>query len=304
MVTLLQNQSTIQNSNEVQENTGYTNYQEVDKSVPPKAQPVIGDISVNGQVILESEILAEAQNHPAESPGKALREAAQALVIRELLWQEAKNKGKTGENNSQQSGKVETQRDLAIKELIDSEVQIPTATDEETLRYFKQNRKKFRTDPLYDANHILVAITNSGKNSEKTAEKLAKEICKQLIENEDDFAELAKQYSACPSSKNGGNLGQITPGSTVIEFEKAMEKLQEGETTTTPVKTKFGFHIIRLNKRVPSEQLPFEAVKERIAGWLEASSWSKAISQYIAVLAGAAEIKGFSIKQSDGTLIQ
>ena len=163
MVTLLQNQSTIQNNDKIRENNGYTTYQEVDKSVPPKPQSVIGDITVNGQLILESEILAEAQYHPAESPGKALREAAQALVIRELLWQEANNKGKKGENNSQQKGKTETQKDLAIKELIDSEVQIPTATEEETLRYFKKNRKKFRTDPLYDANHILVCYFKFGK---------------------------------------------------------------------------------------------------------------------------------------------
>ncbi len=67
----------------------YSTYQEPDTRIPPKARPVLDAVSVNGVEIDESEILAEAQNHPAENPGAALLAAARALVVRELLLQRA-----------------------------------------------------------------------------------------------------------------------------------------------------------------------------------------------------------------------
>jgi peptidyl-prolyl cis-trans isomerase C len=70
------------------------------------------------------------------------------------------------------------------------------------------------------------------------------------------------------------------------------------------VESRFGFHVVSLDRRIPGETLPFEIVRERIAAWLEAASWSRAVSQYIAVLAGKAEISGIDIGATEGPLIQ
>jgi parvulin-like peptidyl-prolyl isomerase len=59
------------------------------------------------------------------------------------------------------------------------------------------------------------------------------------------FGELAKNNSICPSSKRGGNLGSFSRGQMVKAFEKAAFLLNVGETSKTPVKTKFGYHIIK-----------------------------------------------------------
>ena len=80
----------------------YSTYQEPDTRVPPKAGPVIPRISVNGTPVAERDILAEAQNHPAKNPGAALRAAAEALVIQELLWQEASRLGIAGKPRAEQ----------------------------------------------------------------------------------------------------------------------------------------------------------------------------------------------------------
>ena len=74
--------------------------------------------------------------------------------------------------------------------------------------------------------------------------------------------------------------------------------------TPTPVPTQFGYHVIRLDRVIPGAQLPFEAVAGRIAGWLEASSWSRAVAQYVGILAGEADITGISLHGSDGPLVQ
>ena len=81
--------------------------------------------------------------------------------------------------------------------------------------------------------HILV---------EKHSEAL--DILKRLEKGE-SFSELAKNHSTCPSGKRGGNLGEISAGKVVRQFWKAASKLNKGETTKEPVKTQFGYHIIK-----------------------------------------------------------
>ena len=65
------------------------------------------------------------------------------------------------------------------------------------------------------------------------------------IKEGDDFKAVAKQYSTCPSKKKGGDLGWFTKGQMVAEFEKAAFNLNVGAMTNEPVKTKFGYHIIK-----------------------------------------------------------
>jgi len=65
------------------------------------------------------------------------------------------------------------------------------------------------------------------------------------IKEGDDFASIAKQYSSCPSKKKGGDLGWFTKGQMVPEFEKATFNLNVGAMTNEPVKTKFGYHIVK-----------------------------------------------------------
>ena len=83
------------------------------------------------------------------------------------------------------------------------------------------------------ARHILV--------DKKT---LAEEIIEQINQGS-KFEEMAKKHSTCPSRKKGGSLGEFGRGSMVKEFEKAVFALQKNQMTQIPVKTKFGYHIIK-----------------------------------------------------------
>ena len=81
--------------------------------------------------------------------------------------------------------------------------------------------------------HVLV---------EKHSEAL--QVLERLKKGE-SFSEIAKQVSQCPSKKNGGDLGVFGHGQMVREFEKAAFALQKNQMTQIPVKTKFGYHIIK-----------------------------------------------------------
>lgn len=282
----------------------YSTYQEPDTRVPPKARPVLDAVTVNGVAIAESDILAEAQNHPAENPGAALLSAARALAVRELLLQRARERQIAVSPESDAEGRSETDDDAAIRRLIEEEVTVPSATAEECLRFYENNRAKFRSEPIFEASHILIAADPADERARAAARSDAERLAAVLAEHPSEFATMARTHSACPSAEQGGNLGQLTRGSTVAEFERALARMAEGEITPRPVESRFGYHIIRLERRIDGEQLPFDFVQQRIAGWLEASTWSKAVSQYIAILAADATVTGIDLLAADGPLMQ
>lgn len=280
--------------------SGYTTYQEPDTRVPPKPRPVFDAVSVNGVAIDETDILTEAQNHPADNPGAALLAAARALAVRELLLQRAKELGLVPEREQDAEGRSETDEDALVRMVIEQEVEVPSASREEALRFYENNRHRFTSAPILEASHILIAADPADSQAREKARSTASYLAASVIAEPATFASIAHEYSACPSGAQGGNLGQLTRGSTVPEFERAVERMTPGEITANPIESRFGFHIVRLDRRIEGEQLPFDYVADRIAGWLEASTWSKAVSQYIAILAADADITGIDLLAGDG----
>ena len=261
-------------------------------------------ISVNGSEISFEAIDAETQLHPADTPGEAYRDAVHALIVRELLIQEAAEKKITAEPQMIEPGKREVEEDAAIRVLLEQEIDTPAADENACKRYYEANRNKFRSPTIYEASHILIAAPTTDKKAREQAKAEAEAVLAKLEDHPDQFASLARAHSACPSKEQGGSLGQLTKGSTVPEFETVLFELKEGQTWPAPVPTQFGFHIIRLERIIEGEQLPYEHVAERISAWLEAASWSRAVSQYISILVGKAEICGFDMNGSDSPLVQ
>lgn len=103
---------------------------------------------------------------------------------------------------------------------------------------------------------------------------------------------LAARHSDCGSRMAGGALGQLGPGDTVPEFEAALRGLAERETTSAPVLTRHGYHIIRMDALALGAELPFETVQPRIATALEKAAWSCAARDFISNLVAGAKITG------------
>ena len=285
--------------------------QEIDTRIPPKAKPLFKEVSVNGVVIPEVDILQEAQNHPAPTPGEALLEAARSLVIRELLWQEAKDKNlvpdnedSIGEDNAGEDSGQQTKLDAAISALLESEIKTPEASEEDCKAFYDRDPSRFSTETIWQVRHILIGANPKDKKAFDQAREKAYAILEQVKKNPQNFATIAKDISSCPSAAQGGNLGQITRGSTVPEFENALKKAKKTGLLMQPVESRYGYHIVEINQIIPGKILPLELVKEKIAAWLEASSWSKAVQQYIAILAGKSHITGIDLKPGEGPLVQ
>jgi peptidyl-prolyl cis-trans isomerase C len=272
-------------------------------AVRPANLPRPNPVSVNGVAISRAAIAREVQNHPADKPVGAWLKAARALVVRELLLQEARRIGLTAEPLTDADGRREMDDEALVRALIEREVVTPEADEATCRRYFEQNRSKFRSADLYAVRHILCAAAPSDGEARAAAREHANAILARLAANPGEFDALAREHSACPSREMGGNLGQISSGQTVPEFEAALACLPVAEIPDAPIETRYGYHVVVIDRRIEGEDLPFEAVASRIAAWLAARARHTAIRQYITMLAGRAEISGIALEATGAPLV-
>jgi peptidyl-prolyl cis-trans isomerase C len=251
-------------------------------------------VVVNGVAIAHEAISREAQNHPASTPIAAWTAAARALVVRELLLQEARRLGLSPAPNAEEEGRRETDEEALIRGLIELEIATPTPDEDACRRYYGRNAARFRSADIFEAAHILIAARRDQAKAFAAARERAAAILAQLREAPDRFEALAAAHSDCPSRANGGNLGQITTGATTPEFERALSTMGAGEIGPV-VESRYGFHIIRLERRIAGALLPFEAVHARIADYLGERSQRLAIAQYVARLASRANLTGVEL---------
>jgi len=147
-------------------------------------------------------------------------------------------------------------REAAIKSFINQKMKSVDVSDEEIKGEYSKNLSRFTQPETSRAHHILV-----------DSEEKAKGILERLTVKNEKFEDVAKAESKCPSGKNGGDLGSFEKGRMVPEFDEAVQKGEVGKIIG-PVKTQFGFHIIRVDEKKPSRTLPLDEVKEQIRGEL------------------------------------
>jgi peptidyl-prolyl cis-trans isomerase C len=252
-------------------------------------------IKVNGVVISRALISREVQNHPAPTPVAAWKSAALALVVREALSQEVKRHGIAAEPAVDTAGRRETEDEARMRALVEREVAVPEPTEAECRRYYERNLARFRSPDLYEAAHILFPARREDAEGYDAARLQARAAIAELEADPSPFADFARLHSACPSAKIGGNLGQIAPGQTTPDFEKALAAMAAGTISDAPVETRYGVHVIRLDRKIEGRTLPFELVQERIAAYLSEAVRRRAQAQYVARLLGRAKVEGIEI---------
>lgn len=261
-------------------------------------------VSVNGVTISREEIAREAQNHPAATPRDAWLAAARALAIRELLLQRARELHLIAAPIEDDEGRREMDEEALVRAVIERDVIVPTADDAACRRFYEQNLKRFRTPDLFAASHILIAAAPGDTPAREAARRSADAVLAVLLEKPEHFEDFAKSHSACISKDIGGALGQLGPGQTVPEFERALPTIPVGTIGSQPVESRYGYHIIRVELCDPGRQLPLEMVRGRIAEYLDERVRRAAAQQYVGVLAGSANIVGVELKGATGPLVQ
>ena len=261
-------------------------------------------VSVNGVIIPNAEISRETQHHHANDPDQAWSLAARALAIRELLAQEVDRLAIEAEPLDDGEGRRETPQEARMRALIEREVAVPRADEAACRRYYDANIRRFRSPDLFEAAHVLFMAAPDDIDARDHARAAATALITELARDPAGFAVAAAAHSACPSSKQGGNLGQVSTGQTVPEFEVALRGMVPGLVHPEPVETRYGLHVVRLDRRVDGEVLPFDLVRDRIAEYLDEAVRRRAQQQYVSILAGRARVTGVDLAAARGPLVQ
>lgn len=264
--------------------------------IPPP--PTFGEVRVNGVEITPEAIAEEIQHHPAPDAETAWVEAARALAVRELLLQEAHRTGIAAEPLADDADRIETDEDAVIRTLLEAEVCPAEPGETECRRYYDSNLERFRTPDLFDAAHILIEPEGKDPCAWDAALDRARAIIADIGDDPAAFAAAARSHSACASAQQGGSLGQVRRGELVSEVQAGLEALADGATSPNPVRSRFGWHILRLHRRIPGQNLSFDMVRDRITDMLEARSWSIEAARYVARLATVNQVDGVRIEGS------
>ena len=262
--------------------------------LPPP--PTFGEVRVNGIEIPPEAIAQEIQHHPAPDAESAWVEAARALAVRELLLQEARRRGVSADPVADDAGRVEIPEDALVQALLEEEVVPSQPGETECRRYYDANIDRFRTPDLFEAAHILIEPEGADEQAWNDALQQARTIIAQVGDDPAAFAAAARAHSSCASAQQDGSLGQIRRGELVPEVQIGLEALSDGATAREPVRSRFGWHVLRLHRRIPGRTMTFEMVRDRIADMLEARSWSIEAARYVANLAAGNDVEGVRIE--------
>lgn len=172
------------------------------------------------------------------------------MITQEVLYLNAKEKGMDQEEEYLKELKA-VQENLLKQYAIKKVLAGITVDENEVKEYYEKNEQQFVTGESAKALHILV-------KTEEEAKKIEEE-----INAGKSFEDAAKEYSQCPSKENGGDLGFFERGKMVPEFEEAAFTLEIG-VVSEPVKTQFGYHLIKVVEKKESSVIPFEQVQYQI----------------------------------------
>jgi len=211
--------------------------------------------TIDGKPITEGDLaVAESEigSDMGTMPGPQKRTSLLEFLIDNQLFAEAGEKAKLDQGPDFETRLAYLKR-RALRELYFEKVIKGSVSDADARKIYDDQVKLLKPEEEVSARHILVETEEQAKELKAKLDKGA------------DFAQLAKENSKDPGSKDdGGNLGYFGHGQMVPQFEEVVFKLKKGEVSD-PVKTQFGWHLVKLEDSRTKQPPAFEIVKDRIA---------------------------------------
>lgn len=236
---------------------------------------------VNGKEILLSDVynlMSAMPDRDRFNNEEGVKALADELVNQELILEDAKKREIDKEKQFQDE--LELVKDNMLKnyamQMILNQVQI---SDKELIDYYNENKESLFNSSTYTASHILVDSLDK-----------AKEVLEE-INNGLDFGKAAKKYSLDPSKENGGSLGTFPKGVMVKEFQDGLDSIEVGQISK-PVKSQFGYHIIKLDDK-KEEDNSFEKIKDQVKATYEMKKRQEKYLEVVNQLLKTAEVKKF-----------
>jgi peptidyl-prolyl cis-trans isomerase C len=246
---------------------------------PSESTPADALATVNGRPLTRMEFAAMLMEWQRRRPDASINSPQiQSQLFNEminlmLVSQDAEAKG-VDKSPQVQAALTWARTRVLAETMLAQHLQGHPITDEELKKVYDE-RYAGKSQKEYKASHILL-------KTEAEAKAVIDELAKGA-----DFAQLAKQRSTGPSASKGGDLGWFSASDMVPPFAEALATMEKGSTSKTPVKTQFGWHVIRLEDVRETAPPSFEAVKDDLLTELR----QKVINDYVASLRKGAEIK-------------
>lgn len=194
----------------------------------------------------------------------------------------------------------------AIDALLEQALQVPEPTEDACRRHHAAHEAAYRTDERVHPRHILFAVTPGVDVTalRKRAEACLLDVRCHAAGDADGFAGNARELSNCPSGESGGDLGWLTRDDCAPEF--AREVFGHSEIGVLPrlVHSRFGLHVVEVLEREAGTVPAFEEVRPAVAQSLRQQSYVTALRQYLALLAGQADVQGVELDAADTPLLQ
>jgi peptidyl-prolyl cis-trans isomerase C len=236
---------------------------------------------VNDKIITKEDFIEKLGTLPEWAKSRfrteeGKRQFLDEIIKEELLYQEAKNSG-IDKNKEFEDKLEEFKRMTLVSTLLKSEVEEKSEiTDTEVRDFYEEHKETFKLGEEVNAKHILV-------DTQEEAEDILKKILK-----DEDFDELAKNFSKDHTTAvKGGDLGFFGRGRMVPEFENIAFSLKPGEVSD-PVKTQFGYHIIKVIEKKEGKQREFEEVKPIVERRLKVEKQKDIFENYMSNLKASA----------------
>ena len=231
-----------------------------------------GDIrivaKVNGEPISETMLDLHVMRRTGQNPASIDPDERETLLLElvemALIAQDARDQGL--HNDPMVNARMRNIHHAVLAQAMLESLKSEPIPEDEMLARFDDVMTSEEHTREYHARHILL-------DSEDEAEEVIRH-----LEEGADFAELAQEYSRGPTASLGGDLGWFVPGEMVEPFGRASMELDIGEHTREPVRTRYGYHVIRLEDRRDREPPRFEDVadhlerkltQERIEGYVK-----------------------------------
>jgi peptidyl-prolyl cis-trans isomerase C len=292
--------------------------------------------SVNGTLIpkaflerevrrFEEQALSQGQPVDESQRDQLNRQALDTLIDIELLYQESQRRGfeisddrieEQVDNLKTQFGdeegyasaleqigisdgelRTEFRRQLAIQDMIDTDIApSTTVSEQESTEFYENNPAFFFSPEQVRASHILILVSPDAGEEDKAAARSRIVEIRERIAGGEDFAELATEFSEDGSSMNGGDLGYFQREQMVKPFADAAFSLAIGELSDV-VTTQYGYHLIRVTDRREESVVPFEQVQLQIFQYLQREKVMVAIEELAAELRSRAEIEEYPLTE-------
>ncbi len=287
---------------------------------------------VNGSVITKADFdsemsrvngrLQSAGQTPSNSQMEEIRkEVLKTLIDRELLIQESAKKKITVDDSSvteqieelkkrfpddakykewlltigfsEEELSSRVKEEMAIKQLIEKEIIGKIVVSEKEAKdYYDSNPESFRQAEKVQASHILISFDQKADASSKEAARKKIEEIEGRLKKGEDFSALAKEFSECPSSERGGDLGYFERGQMVKPFEDAAFALEPGKVSGI-VETQFGYHLIKTVDKKAASVIPFSDINEKLQQYLKNEKVKQETPVYLSNLKAKAEVKWY-----------